>query len=259
MPFYAPEGNQAVLHAEDLADALKSYGHTILEGPNREPTIEDLFNHFKLTFPDGQVIFVKRDKTEGKVVVEVADWGSYDKKVRAKLRRRFVEPRPDILPAEVARQVGLVFKAFAPIWAERADQKERAANAEAHRLDRARSLADALSGRSRFEDPAVKLDEEDQRVELLIAGKGDDVIKAFLEVTNDGVTFEAEDLPLAAAMKVAEALGPFVALRVECGKKVGRGACTSHEAWGSYASSLVNAGERAEGRCEQHRKKEKVS
>ena len=69
-------------------------------------------DEFRLEWPDGRQILVKRATREGRVVVEAADRRHYDRKAQAKLRRSFPEPREDLLPNEVARQVGLLFKAL---------------------------------------------------------------------------------------------------------------------------------------------------
>ena len=148
---------------------------------------------------------------------------------------------------EVARQIGLLLKVYAPLYAERADQKDKAAKEAVWAHGNALSLTEALG---RGGNVAVKAPSkgEDPEVEFLLVGKNEDVVEGTLEVQRDGVSITLGLVTPALALEIAELFSRHVAPAVRCSKK----GCTNHNSYGGHGGSLSRAHERAAKRCYSH-------
>ena len=98
--------------------------------------------NFTVKHPDGRRIKIARDGE--RIVVEVADRKDYDKKIQGKLRRSFVETKPELLAKEIIRQFEHLLAAYTPLWNEREDVKARLDQERKTRHARAVELSEII-------------------------------------------------------------------------------------------------------------------
>jgi hypothetical protein len=240
------------LGVDGLWDEIKERINRLDDFKDREFDREGhIFSHeLHVVHPDGRAIDVKREKD--RIVLEVPDRKDYDRKVWGRLRRSFVEPRPDLLGKEIGRQLKLLLDAYTPLWNESEVQKTKAAAEKKVRHERALELVKILRSKGgAVAEPDVEETHEywDGKLRAILADSDEEhrQLEVTMQVTQAGTRIEfGGPVSPAVAAAVAEALVPYLAPRIACERK------------GCKEKNLIEEHQRDQKRCQDHRKAERA-
>jgi len=248
----AEKNADTALGVEGLWDEIKVWIDRLDEFKDREFVKEgnSWGQELHIVHQDGRHVVVKREGE--RIALEVENRKDFDRKVWGRLRRSFVEPRPDLLAKEIGRQFKLLLDAYTPLWNESEVQKTKAAAERKVRHERALELVKILRSKGgAVAEPDLEETHEywEGKLRAILADSDEErrQLEVTMQVTQSGTRIEfGGSVSPAVAAAVAEALVPYLAPRIACERK------------GCKEKNLIEESQRHQKRCQDHRKTERA-